>query len=93
MTVASLVPTAWASSRADIAPARGPAANKNSAIVRSTGVLRRADLAASVAAVVFPSDFRTMCCECYTGVRVAALVTGYVMTLGKLDAERRAACG
>ncbi len=48
ITVASLVPTAWAISRADIAAARGPAASRNSATDRSIGLRRSADLVAKL---------------------------------------------
>jgi hypothetical protein len=66
ITVASLVPTAWPISRADMAPARGPVAKRNSATVRSTGLLRSPDLAAKVPDVVFSSDFGVICSKCYT---------------------------
>ena len=66
ITVASLVPTAWAISRADIAPARGPLTIKNSATDRSIGLLRSvADLAAKVEDVVFSSIPEPICSKCY----------------------------
>ena len=66
ITVASLVPTAWPISRADMAPARGPVAKRNSATVRSTGLLRSPDLAVKVPDVVFSSDPGVICSKCYT---------------------------
>jgi uncharacterized membrane protein len=65
MTVASLVPTAWAISRADMAPAGGPVASRNSTTDRSIGLLRSADLAAKVEDVVFSSAAEAMCSKCY----------------------------
>ena len=66
ITVASLVPTARAISRADIAPARGPVAKRNSATDRSIGLLSVADLAARVDDVVLPSDSVVICSKYYT---------------------------
>jgi uncharacterized membrane protein len=64
--VASLVPTAWATSRADIAPARGPAVNRKSATDRSIGLLRTAVLATKLDNVVFSSEALVICSKCYT---------------------------
>lgn len=66
ITVASLVPIAWAISRADIAPAGGPVASRNSATARSTGLLRSADLAGNVENVVFSSASAVICSKYYT---------------------------
>jgi hypothetical protein len=56
ITVASLVPTAWAISRADIAPTCGPLASRNSTTDRSIALVRRADLDAKLEDVVFSSE-------------------------------------
>ena len=66
MTVASLVPMAWAISRADMAAARGPLASRNSATDRSIGLRRSADLAAKVDDVVFSSEPVVICSKHYT---------------------------
>ena len=66
ITVASLVPTASATSRADMAPARGPLTSRNSTTARSTGLPRRADLAAKLDDVVFSSESITICSKCYS---------------------------
>jgi hypothetical protein len=59
-TVASLVPTASAISRADIAPARGPALKRNSATDLSTGLVSRADFATSAGGVMLSTALAAM---------------------------------
>jgi len=64
--VASLVPTAWATSRADIAPTRARRSSGNRPLIARFGLVRMAVLATKLDNVVFSSEALVICSKCYT---------------------------